>query len=34
MVNTLASVGKDISTAKPELYAAYHVITDAAQRNQ
>ncbi|MGA7229644.1 MAG: TRAP transporter substrate-binding protein [Xanthobacteraceae bacterium] len=34
MVRALASVGKDISSAKPELYAAYHVIIDAAQRNQ
>jgi TRAP-type C4-dicarboxylate transport system substrate-binding protein len=34
MVSALASVGKDISAAKPELYAAYHVIIDAAQRNQ
>jgi TRAP-type C4-dicarboxylate transport system substrate-binding protein len=34
MVSALASVGKDISAAKPELYAAYHVIIDAAERNQ
>jgi TRAP-type transport system periplasmic protein len=34
MVSALASVGKDISAAKPELYDAYHVILDAAQRNQ
>jgi TRAP-type transport system periplasmic protein len=34
LVSALASVGKDISAAKPELYAAYHVIIDAAQRNQ
>jgi TRAP-type C4-dicarboxylate transport system substrate-binding protein len=34
MVSALASVGKDISSAKPELYAAYRVIIDAAQRNQ
>ena len=34
MVSALASVGKDISAAKPELYAAYHVIIDAAEQNQ
>jgi TRAP-type transport system periplasmic protein len=34
MVSALASVGKDVSAAKPELYAAYRVIIDAAQRNQ
>jgi TRAP-type transport system periplasmic protein len=34
MVNALASVGKDISVAKPELYAAYHIITEAARRGR
>jgi len=34
MVNTLASVIADVSATKPELYAAYQIITAAAQRDQ
>jgi TRAP-type transport system periplasmic protein len=34
MVNALANVEADVSAAKPELYAAYHIITAAAQRDQ
>ncbi len=34
LLNTLASVGADISKSKPELDAAYRVVTDAAQRTR
>ena len=32
MLKTLASVGADVSKAKPELSAAYQVVTEAAKR--
>ena len=34
MINTLASVGEDVSAIKPELHAAYHIISEAAQRTR
>ena len=34
MINALASVGEDVSATKPELRAAYHIISDAAQRTR
>jgi len=34
MINALASVGEDISATKPELHAAYHIISEAAQRTR
>jgi TRAP-type transport system periplasmic protein len=34
MLQTLASVGEDVSRAKPALSAAYQVITEAAQRTR
>jgi hypothetical protein len=34
LLKTLASVGADISKSKPELSAAYQVVTDAAQRTR
>jgi TRAP-type C4-dicarboxylate transport system substrate-binding protein len=34
MINALASVGEDISAPKPELHAAYRIVTEAAQRNR
>lgn len=34
MINALASVGADVSATKPELRAAYHIISDAAQRTR
>ena len=34
MLKTLASVGEDVSKAKPALAAAYKVVADAAQRSQ
>jgi TRAP-type transport system periplasmic protein len=34
MIDALASVGEDVSVAKPELHAAYHIITEAAQRDR
>jgi hypothetical protein len=34
MVNALASVGEDVSAAKPELHSAYHIISEAAQRTR
>ncbi len=34
MLNALASVGEDVSKAKPELNAAYQIVTEAAQRIQ
>jgi hypothetical protein len=34
MVKALASVEADLFAAKPGLYAAYHTITAAAQRDQ
>ncbi len=34
LLNTLASVGVDVSKSKPELSAAYQVVTDAAQRTR
>ena len=33
MINALASVGEDVSATKPELHAAYHIISEAAQRD-
>ena len=33
MLNALASVGEDVSMTKAELHAAYHIVTEAAQRN-
>ena len=34
MINALASVGDDISAPKPQLHAAYQVVTEAMQRNR
>ena len=34
MINALASVGDDISARKPQLHAAYQVVTEAMQRNR
>jgi TRAP-type transport system periplasmic protein len=34
MINALASVGEDVSATKPELQAAYHIISEAAQRTR
>ncbi len=34
MLNALASVGEDVSAAKPELHAAYRIVTEAMQRNR
>jgi len=34
MLKTLASVGEDVSKAKPQLSAAYQVVTAAAQRTR
>jgi hypothetical protein len=34
MINALASVGEDVSATKPELRAAYHIISDAARRTR
>jgi len=34
MLNALASVGEDVSMTKAELHAAYHIVTEAAQRNR
>jgi C4-dicarboxylate-binding protein DctP len=34
MINALASVGDDISAPKPELHAAYQIVTEAVQRNR
>lgn len=34
MIKALASVGEDISAPKPELHAAYHIVTEAAQRTR
>ena len=34
MLKTLASVGEDVSKAKPQLSAAYQVVTEAAQRTR
>jgi TRAP-type C4-dicarboxylate transport system substrate-binding protein len=34
MLETLASVGEDVSKAKPQLSAAYQVVTEAAQRTR
>jgi TRAP-type C4-dicarboxylate transport system substrate-binding protein len=34
MLETLASVGEDVSKTKPALSAAYKVVTDAAQRTK
>jgi TRAP-type transport system periplasmic protein len=33
MLQILASVGQDVSKAKPQLDAAYKIVTDAAQRS-
>jgi TRAP-type C4-dicarboxylate transport system substrate-binding protein len=34
LMSTLASVGEDVSKAKPELSAAYGIVTDAAKRTR
>ena len=34
MMSTLASVAEDVSKAKPELGAAYGIVTDAAKRTR
>jgi TRAP-type transport system periplasmic protein len=34
MINALASVGEDVSATKPEIHAAYHIVTEAMQRNR
>jgi TRAP-type transport system periplasmic protein len=34
MIKTMASVGTDISNAKPQLAAAYQTVTDAARRTR
>jgi hypothetical protein len=34
MLKTLSSVGADVSKAKPQLSAAYQVVTEAAQRTR
>ena len=34
MLNALASVGEDVSKAKPELNAAYQIVMEAARRIQ
>jgi hypothetical protein len=34
MINVLASVGEDVSASKPDLHAAYHIVSEAAQRTR
>ena len=34
MMQTLSSVGADVSKSKPELAEAYRILTDAAQRTR
>jgi TRAP-type transport system periplasmic protein len=34
LINALASVGEDVSATKPELHAAYHIVTEVAGRNR
>lgn len=34
MLTALASVGEDLSNAKPELHVGYQIVTEAAQRNR
>src|SRR6202167_5530412 len=34
MMKTLSNVGEDIAKSKPQLYEAYKVVTDAAQRTR
>ena len=34
MMQTLATVGEDVSTSNDQLDAAYHVVIDAAKRSQ
>ena len=34
MMSTLASVGEDVSKAKPDLGAAYGIVTEAAKRTR
>ena len=34
MLKTLASVGEDVSKTKPQLSAAYQVVSEAAQRRR
>jgi len=34
MINALASVGEDVSASKPDLHAAYHIVSEAAQRTR
>jgi TRAP-type C4-dicarboxylate transport system substrate-binding protein len=34
MLSALGSVGEDVSMTKAELHAAYHIVTEAAQRNR
>ena len=33
-MKTLASVGEDVAKAKPQLYEAYKVVTEAAKRTR
>ncbi len=34
MLKIIASVGDEVSSTKPELSAAYRIVTEAAQRNR
>jgi hypothetical protein len=34
MMQTLSSVGADVSQSKPQLAEAYKILTDAAQRTR
>ena len=34
MMQTLASVGEDVSKTKPALHDAYEIVTDAAKRTR
>jgi hypothetical protein len=34
MMETLASVGEDVSKSKPELSAAYKIVIEAAKRTR
>jgi hypothetical protein len=34
MLKTMVSAGEDVAKAKPQLSAAYQVVTEAAQRTR
>jgi hypothetical protein len=34
MMQSLASVGEDVSKSKPALHEAYEIVTDAAKRTR